>query len=76
MSKVLFVLALLILSVFGCAPVETAATEGPSDMDEPPTSIPTSEEMTPVQRAALRALAGNLGISEDAIALVSTEAKD
>ena len=76
MSKVLFVLALLMLSVFGCAPAETAATEGPSDMDEPPTSIPASEELTPVQRAAIRTLAGNLGISEDAIALVSTEAED
>lgn len=76
MRKVLFVFALLLLSVFGCAPTETAATEGPSDMDEPPTSTPASEELTPVQRAAIRTLADNLGISEDAITLVSTEAKD
>ena len=76
MRKGLFVCALLILSVVGCAPTEAAATEEPSDIDEPPTSIPASEELTPAQRAAIRALSGSLGISEENITLVSTEAVD
>ena len=76
MRKGLFVFVLLSLSVVGCAPTEAAATEEPSDIDEPPTSIPASEELTPAQRAAMRALSGSLGISEENITLVSTEAVD
>jgi hypothetical protein len=76
MRKGVFVCALLILSAVGCAPTEAAPTEEPSDIDEPPTSIPASEELTPTQRAAIRALSGSLGISEENITLVSTEAVD
>ena len=76
MRKGLFVFVLLILSVVGCAPTEAAATEEPSDIDEPPTSIPASEELTPVQRAVIGALSDGLDISEENVTLVSTEAVD
>ena len=76
MRKVLLVYAILILSVVSCSPTEAAATEEPSDIDEPPTSIPAPEELTPVQQAVISTLSDNLGISEDTITLVSTEAKD
>lgn len=76
MRKGLLVFALLILSAVGCAPTEVAATEEPADIDEPPTSIPASEELTPAQRAVIRALSDSLGISEENITLVSIEAVD
>ena len=76
MRNGLFVFALLILSALGCAPTEAAATEESPDIDEPPTSIPAPEELTSAQRAVLRALSGSLGIAEELITLVSTEAVD
>lgn len=76
MRKVLPVFAILILSVVSCSPTEVAATEEPSDIDEPPTSIPAPEELTPLQQAVISTLSDNLGISEDSISLVSTEAKE
>ena len=71
-----FVLAVLILSAVGCAPTEAAATEESPVIDEPPTSIPASEELTPAERAVIRALSDSLDISEENITLISTEAID
>ena len=72
MKKVLIGIALWNLIVTACSP-EAQATEGPIIDGQPtPTQIPV--DLTPAQRAALKALSENLGLSVDEITLVSTEA--
>jgi hypothetical protein len=73
MRRVLFVLAILALAMTACGPVIPATEEPSATLEEPtPTHIPV--DLTPAQRAALAALADQLGLTADKIKLVSTEA--
>jgi hypothetical protein len=75
MKMALLALALCILLVTACAP-DSAPTEEPSspDQESPPTHIPV--DLTPAQRAAIKALSESLGLPVESIKLVSTEAVD
>lgn len=71
MNKVLIVVVLIILMLAACSP-QAAATELPPVIEDSATQI--SEDLTPAQQAAISELARNLGLSEDQIRIVSTEA--
>ena len=75
MKNVFLIITLLILVITACIP-ESAATEGPSNMDEPPATTESSPDLTPAQRAAIAAFSDNLDLAADEITLVSTEAMD
>ena len=64
-------MALIILVLAACSP-QAQATEVPPVIEEPATEI--SEELTPAQQAAISEIAQNLGLNEDQIKIVSTEA--
>jgi len=78
MRRVLFILMILMVAVTACAP--TAATEGPSNVEEQPTATPAPTpthipvDLTPAQRAALTTLSEKLNLPVDEIKLVATEA--
>ena len=64
-------MALIILVLAACSP-QAQATEVPPVIEEPATEI--SEELTPAQQTAISEIAQNLGLNEDQIKIVSTEA--
>lgn len=71
MKIVLQSFALIVLLFAACSP-QAQATEPPPAIEEPATQI--SENLTPAQQAAIEELAQNLGLTEDQINIVSTEA--
>ena len=78
MRRVLYFSLLLVLMVAACAPA--AATEAPADVSEEPTSAPEAGELTPgpeaigpVETAAIKQLAMNLGLQEEDIAVLRSE---
>jgi hypothetical protein len=71
MKRVIQSMALIILVLAACSP-QSQATEIPPVIEDPATQI--SEDLTPAQQAAISELAQNLGLKEDQIKIVSTEA--
>ena len=74
MKKLCIIIILLIWMFTDCTP-QTPADQ-PSIIIEMPTSTNIPADLTPMQRAAIAALSGNLGLPADKITLVSTEAVD
>ena len=71
MKRFLQSMALIILVLAACSP-QAQATELPPVIEDQATQV--SEDLTPAQQAAISELAENLGLNEDQIKIVSTEA--
>jgi hypothetical protein len=78
MRKILLFSILFTLVIAACAPA--AATEGPLDVSEQPTSSPAPEEATsepvsagPAEEAVIKQLAANLGVEQSDISVLSSE---
>ena len=71
MKRVLLSISILIVLLAACAP-QAQPTDLPPVIEEQATEI--TENLTPVQLAAINAVAQNLGLAAEQIRLVSTEA--
>lgn len=71
MKRVSLTLVLIILMLAACSP-QAQATELPPVIEDQATQL--SEDLTPAQQAAISRLAQNLGLTEDQIGIVSTDA--
>lgn len=71
MRKIFIGLVLLILVITACTP-EAQPTEIGTEVEEQPTQV--GEELTPLQQEVISKVASNLGITEDQVRLVSSEA--
>lgn len=71
MKRFLPIVTLIVLLLSACAP-QAAATELPPEIEDQPT--PIHEDLTVAQQVAIEELARNLGLSEDRIEIISTEA--
>lgn len=71
MKKILLSIALLIMLVTACSP-QAQPTDLAAEVEEQATQI--SAELTPSQKAAIDAVAQNLGVAAEQVKLVSTQA--
>ena len=75
MKKFLMSMTLLLLTASACAPMQTTS-EAPADENPatvPPVATETKQPLGPIEETVVQRLAGNLGLDESEISIVSNE---